>query len=121
MSRLDQPDASGRRQIAVLHGDESVHYPVAPHLLHRRGHGAGCLPGAHDENAPPLRRGDAGEGAKDERADVAGGERGVEDGAGGLPESQRRSFWSRRPASMSMSSVFGKQKRILVRPSSFVE
>ena len=49
LSRLDQPDASGRRQIAVLHGDEAVHYPVAPHLLHRRGHGAR---GHLEEGAP---------------------------------------------------------------------
>ena len=38
--------------------------------------------------------------------------------AGLLAQGHRASFWSRRPASMSMSSVLGKQNRILVRPSS---
>ncbi len=121
MARLHQPDAAGRRHVAVLDRDQSVDDPVAPDLLHSRGHGAGGLARADHQHPSLLRRHDAGEGADDQGADVARGEGGVEDGARGLPEGQRRSFWSRLPASMSMSSVFGKQKRILVRPRSFVE
>ena len=60
----------------------------------------------------------AGQGAVHEGVDVGGGQRGVEDGARRLAEAQCVSFCSRCPASIKRSSVLGKQKRILVRPSS---
>ena len=116
---LDQRARGGSAPVAVLDHDEAVGDAVAPGLLDRGGHGARGL-------ARPPRRArvraraarSPARARRDERAHVAGGEGGVEDGAGGLAEGQRRSFCSRRPASISMSSVLGKQKRILVRPSS---
>ena len=45
-------------------------------------------------------------------------EGGIEEGPGRGARRQRASFCSRRPASISRSSVLGKQKRIFVRPRS---
>ena len=82
------------------------------------GHGPGGLPRPHHEHAPARGQAHAGQGAAHERVDVGGAQRGVEDRARRLAEAQRASFCSRCPASIRRSSVLGKQKRILVRPSS---
>ena len=70
-----------RRRVAVLHNDHAVGYAVAPGRLDRGGHGARGLAGSHDEHASALGLRDAGENVRDQRAHVAGGEGGVEDGA----------------------------------------
>jgi hypothetical protein len=122
---LEQPHPARRGKMAVLDGDDAVDDPVAQHLLGRCGHRARGLPGADHQHsavgwhdAPAGWKGETRESTLDERAHIPGPERGIEDRAGRLPKRHRASFWSRRPASMSMSSVLGKQKRILVRPRS---
>src|SRR5713101_2174389 len=103
--------------MAVLDGHHPVAHPVVERLLDGRGHGAGGFPGSHDDEPSSIWQLDPGEGAQDEGTDVARGEARVEDGAGGGARGHRASFCSRRPASISMSSVLGKQKRIVGRSS----
>ena len=121
MARFEQPDAPRGGKVAVLDGDHAVGDARAPGLLDGRGHGARRLAGSHHEDTPLRRRNHGRERAQNERPHITGLEGNVEDGPGDFAKRQRRSFWSRRPASMSMSSVLGKQKRIFVRPSSLVE
>ena len=104
--------------MSVLDRHHAIGHAVAQRLLGRRGHGARRL--ARPDHEHPAARGlvESFERPVDEGPDVTGPERGVEDRAGRVARGHRASFWSRRPASMSMSSVLGKQKRILVRPSS---
>ena len=115
---LHEADAAGGGPVAVLHHDQPVRDCVAERSLGRGGHRPRGLARAHHEHAAGRGETHVGEGAADQRSDVGGREPGVEDRAGRLAEGQRASFCSRRPASISMSSVLGKQKRILVRPSS---
>ncbi len=118
---LDQADAGRLGEIAVLDHHEAVGDALAERGLGGGGHGARGLPRPHHEHAargrPGARR--PGRGAPGDRTSAAR-ERGVEDRARRLAAAQRASFCSRRPASIRMSSVLGKQKRILVRPSSRV-
>ncbi len=115
---LDQADADGIGEVAVLDHHEPVGDAVAERVLGGRGHRARGLPRPHHEH--PAARGGPGvrQGAAHQRTNVGGPERGVEDRARRLAQAQCASFCSRRPASIRMSSVLGKQKRILVRPSS---
>jgi len=118
MPGFDQEHAGRGGEIAVLDHHEAARDAVAERALGGRGHGARGLPRPHHDHAAAGGRAHVGQGAAHQRVDVGGAERGVEDRARRLPETQCASFCSRRPASISMSSVLGKQKRILVRPSS---
>src|SRR2546426_10923442 len=113
---LGEPDPSERRRVAVLDDDEALGDAVAQEVLCRPGHGPARLAAAEHDDARVARI--HVEMGPDERGHVAGGEGGLPDRTRTLPRAHDRSLRRRSPASRSTSSVFGKQNRILVRPSS---
>src|SRR5262249_38222572 len=113
MARLEEPHYPRGCGVPILHRDDAGRDAIAPGPLCRRRHGPRGFARSHHQHPPARRLANLAQGT--------GGERGIEEGAGGLQEGKRASFASRRPASISMSSVLGKQKRILVRPRSLVE
>ena len=116
---LDHLDLPGRGQMPVLDDDQALRDPLAQAVLDGRRHRCRRLPRPEHHQAPARGRLDSVERRGGQRARVGGAEGGIEDRAGDHPQAHRASFCSRRPASISMSSVFGKQKRILVRPSAW--
>ena len=117
MARLGDRDTPGARAVTVLDDDEAVADAVADDLFGDGRHGPARLAAAQDVDARAAGKIEA-KMAPDERRHIAGGERRVEDRARRVARGHERSLRRRSPASRSMSSVFGKQNRILVRPSS---
>src|SRR5438874_598641 len=110
---LDAPQA---RAVSVLHDHEAAGDVIAQDLLGGRSHGAARLAGAQEEDAGGLAI--EAEVSADERRHVARRQRRFPYGADGVARGHEPSLRRRSPASRSMSSVFGKQNRIFVRPSS---
>ena len=120
MTGLGDRHAPRGRGVTVLDDDEAASNAVPQDVFGRTRHRRARLAAPEHEDALGAGEvtGFALEGPVDEAANVAGRQRRVPDGARRLARRQERSFWSRSPASCRTSSVFGKQNRIFVRPSS---
>ena len=116
MARLRDRGALQAHAVAILDDDEAAGDAVADALLGGGGHGAARLATAQDEDACVA--GIDPEMTAHERHHIARGESRLPDGARCLARRHEPSLRRRSPASRSMSSVFGKQNRIFVRPSS---
>src|SRR2546425_42882 len=112
--------ARGGGGVTVLAAAQAASDAVAQDVFCRTRHRRARLAAPEHEDALGAGEvtGFALEGPVDEAANVAGRQRRVPDGARRLARRRERSFWSRSPASCRTSSVFGKQNRIFVRPSS---
>src|SRR5262245_30555241 len=118
MAGLDEPHPTGLGEMAVLDDHRAFADAIAERFFRRGRHRGGRLAGSNDDELPPRMEIEAVESAQREGADVTGSQGRVEDGPCCGARDQRTSFWRREPASISRSSVFGKQNRIFVRPSS---
>ena len=116
MARLGDLDAPQVAVVAVLDDDEAPGHAVTRDFFRRGRHRPARLAGAQEED-PGVSAIEV-EMASDERRHVAGRQRRFPYGAHGVARGHGRSLRRRSPASRSMSSVFGKQNRIFVRPSS---